>query len=60
MENTVSNIMTTVEYPINGGESTPNLPHEKAQPPQRIDWFAVTKLIVEVFRLLIAIYSESC
>ena len=50
----------TVEYPINGGESTPNLPHEKAQPPQRIDWFAVTKLIVEVFRLLIAIYSEFC
>ena len=60
MGNTVSNIMTAVEYPINSCESTPNLPQAKVQQPQRIDWFAVTMLIVDVFRLIISIYSEFC
>ena len=60
MGNTVSNIMTAVEYPINGGESTPNLPQEKVQQPQRIDWFAVTRLIVDALRLIVSLYSEFC
>jgi hypothetical protein len=59
-EMAVSNIITAVEYPINGGESTPNLPQEKVQQPQRIDWFAVTRLIVDALRLIVSIYSEFC
>ena len=57
MENATSNILATFEHPINGGESTPNLPQEKVQQPQRIDWFAVTKLIVDILRLIISICS---